>query len=140
MEDFSEYFNQDEVYFSGSQAQFIRIEDMPFQQAFFSHRKLLRRHGEEYADTSLYHAFMAKLCPNATEIRAQIEKFGKSCHAVYEPWMLAKTNGTNVRSKMYRACKGKVQTHVVHTNVGSYIEATPSLVGFVVSVKGEQVA
>lgn len=140
MEDFTEYFNQSEMYWSGSQRQFIRIDEMPFQQAFFSHRKLIREHGlEAYAGTPLYQMFIRKLCPTPAEIRDQFERYGKACHAIYDPGMMEKTNGTKVRSKMYRAVPGKtIATHKVDTTVGSYIEATVN-VAMAVTRKGKRI-
>ena len=141
--DLTDYFNQEEFYFSESQGQMLRIEDMPFQQAFYSHRKLISVFGlRVYAGTNLYQAFIRKLCPTPAQIREQLERYGKACHAVYDPGMLEKTNGTRVRSKLYHAAKvsGKgVHTHKVDTTVGSYIEATVSL-QMSLFVKGEQVA
>lgn len=131
MEDFTEYFNQDQRYWSGSQAQFILIEDMPFQQAFYSHRKLIREHGlKEYGGTHLYQAFIRKLCPSPAEIRDQLARFGKACHSVHEPGPWAsKTTGKRVRTKMYNAAPNKnITTHKVDTTVGSYIEATENII------------
>lgn len=139
--DIVEYLNQDEYYFSESQGQLIRIDEMPFQQAFFSHRKLINTLGlKEYGGTHLYQAFYHKLCPRPAEIRAQLEKYGKACHAVTEPGRFKDTNGTRVRGKMYGAAKTvgkKVTTHLVTTASGLYMECVTTVDG--ISVRGQAV-
>lgn len=138
--DIEEYFNQDEFYFSESAGQLIRIDEMPFQQAFFSHRKLLREWVDVYVGSNLYQKFIRKICPTSQQIREQLQLYGKACHAIYEPGvLLQKTNGTAVRTKMYRAARRpgtRVRTHKVNTSVGDYIEAT---IPVSLSVKGQAV-
>jgi len=137
-----DYFGQDEFYFSESQGQLIPIDDMPFQQAFYSHRKLTREFGlDSYGGTPLYQKFIRKLCPRPAEIRQQLEDYGKACHLIREPgpWA-AKTNGTAVRSKMRsaaRVAKKRITCHKVDSSAGSYIEAT---IPVAINVRGEPVA
>lgn len=140
--DADQYFGQEEHYFSESAGQLIPIAEMPFQQAFYSHRKLLREFGKDYQSTNLYWAFIRKLMPTPAEIRRQLQEYGKACHFIFEPGMAASTNGTRVRSKFYHAAKiagKKVTTHKVDTSAGSYIEASIP-VTMVVTRKGERIA
>lgn len=126
---FPDYFNQEKFYFSKSREEWLPIEDMPFQQALFSHRKLLKEFGGSYRGTRLYQKFIQKLCPPPKGIRQQLEKYGKACHVVQEPGQ--KTAEQVVRIKFYRAARRggkKVTTHKVETSVGSYMEATVPVV------------
>lgn len=137
-----EYFNQDEFYWSESNGNFLRLEDMPFQQAFYSHRKLLREHGVlAYGGTHLFQAFLRKLFPLSSEIRMQLARYGKACSTINEPGPLASKSAEHkVRSKMRGAMRTtghKVSIHKVKTSVGSYLEATILVSG--ISVRGQSV-
>lgn len=104
--DLQAYFAQDENYFSESEHQMVRITDMPFNRAFYSHLKLLDTFGDEYEGTRLCKRFAQIIAPPPDEIRFQIIKYGKACHAY-------SGSTTEVRSKLYNALKnkGKVTTH-----------------------------
>lgn len=119
--DLKEYFNQTEMYFSESAGQLVRLEEMPFPRAFYSHMKLLRAFQSEYPETPLYLAFMHILNPSAPEIREQLQKYGKACHMF--------SHGDNdVRAKLFRAAKvlgKKVTTHRHEVDGGyGWVEAT----------------
>lgn len=139
-ESFADYFNQEELYWSESNGQFLRIEDMPFQQAFSSHRKLTREHGlEVYGGTHLYNAFLRKLCPCASKIRYQMERYGKACHLLYEPGPWARhTELKRTRGRVYSAMEGrKVTTKVVNIASGSYLEVVVAVSPGTIKVRGK---
>lgn len=119
--DLAEYFNQEEMYFSESSGQMTRLEDMPFQRAFYSHYKLLREFNGEYAETRLYRAFTRILDPRPAEIRSQLSKYGKASARYID-------SDSKIRSKILSAAKvaGKtVSTHKHEVSSGlGWIEAS----------------
>jgi hypothetical protein len=148
MKNVAEYFNQGEVYYSNSSGQFLRIEEMPFQQAFYAHRKLLREWDGEpgmYEGSHLYLAFFRYLTPPPKLIAEQLKKYGKACHMLYEPTVLRRKTLLNpVRGKFYRAGSmlghkvKTVQKYQQGTHNSLWMEGSISVVG--ISVKGKKVA
>lgn len=119
--DLAEYFKQTEMYFSESSGQLVRIDEMPFQRAFYSHYKLLREFDSEYEGSELYQKFISVLDPKPAVIREQLQKFGKATHRYLN-------STTEVRSKLYSAARvaGRhVTTHKHEHQKGlGWVEAT----------------
>ena len=98
--DLATYFNQDEMYFSESQGQLIRIDSMVHSYALNCFKKLLREFGDEFTGTHLFNRFYRIACPRHFEnILAQ--------HGVASYWLGAPKARTlnQVRSSAYRAGK-----------------------------------
>lgn len=71
-------FGQTEYYFSESQKQLVRVEDMVPQYALNAFTKLLSEYKDEFLGSPLYDAFFAKLCPRYKSLREVMRDHGKA--------------------------------------------------------------
>lgn len=98
--DLSDYFNQNEVYFSESQGKLISIDSMPIPYALNSFKKLITEFGDDFMETRLYRRLWKQVTPEMFELRSLLQRHGKA--AIYiGPYSKVKLNAA--RSRLYRA-------------------------------------
>lgn len=69
-------FGQSEYYFSESQRQLIRLDEMVPQYALHAFNKLLREYGDGFRYSPLYDTFLDKLSPSAASLRDVLRQHG----------------------------------------------------------------
>lgn len=111
-----EYFKQTEYYFSESERQLVPLDSMPFPRLYYSQMKLLKEYGDEFIKTPLQTRMLDLLMPSPTEIRRQMQVYGKACHMYANVNTYPRTFESSVRSKLMRALKGKRVTTKKHAD------------------------
>lgn len=73
-----EYLGQGELYFSESQGQLIRIDEMPVSYALNCWRKLYREFGDDFTGTALERALHGHTSPSSHTLSDVLTRHGKA--------------------------------------------------------------
>lgn len=130
-------FGQTEFYFSESQRQIVSIEDMPLPYVRNVLNKLWNEHMEEFQDSPLQTALLARLCPDTRVLEEKLRAAGEASY--YSPRSISRPTDENVvRSKFYRIAKRLGRK--VHTErKGDFIVGTTKPDKVNVKIKGRRV-
>lgn len=107
-------FGQGEVYFSESQRQLIRIEDMIPQYALNVFRKLCREYEDEFRYSPLYDALLAHIMPSSASLSDVLRQHGKALMFCG----MGRPSVNAARKRLRRA--GATETHLA----GEFVEGT----------------
>jgi hypothetical protein len=117
--DLAEYFGQDEHYFSESEGQLLKLEDMALPHVKYAMIKLWQTH-PEFNNSRLHREMMHRLRPDPFEVEMLLKKYGTLSYWIGDdfPGMWP-----SIRAMAYRAGRRigkKVSTH----KKGDFLEIT----------------
>lgn len=134
-----EYLSQDR-YFSESAGEFIEIESMPYQHAYYAFAKLVRQFPGStptvgFLHTRLGQRFYWYLVPSHDEVREALEKFGR---VAVMPDILHGRDAHAARQKIYSQAKHLGKKVRTHWN-GKWVEGEVVTPKVTIRVKGQEV-